>query len=133
MIKRERLIGLLQKNIFNINFIFSLFLLYLTPIVLLLWLILFVPLFLKYLGKLNLNSFLKSSIPILLAWYLILIVSLSTYVPVIVGPGYTGELILTILIDKIFFARICLCTIVPLHYVSEAIGTPIILPVFNIF
>jgi len=76
--------------IFKINFIISLLLLWITPVFLILWLILFT-IGLRYFGVLNWNSFIKTWSPIFSVWYLILLVSLVKYSPVIIGPGYTGR------------------------------------------
>jgi hypothetical protein len=110
-----------------------LFLLWLSPIILVYWLILFT-LFLKYLNLLTWNSFVRTWLPIFTLWYLILIVDLGKYSPIIIGPGYTEELLGKVFYNGLYFERICLSTILTLHMVSSFLGFPIIIPViFNIF
>lgn len=118
--------------IFKINFLVSLFLLWLTPVFLLLWLIIFTA-YLRFRGVLDWDTLNKTWTPIFGVWYLILVVSLAKYSPVIIGPGYTEELISNALMDEIFFERICFVTIFMLHVISAKIGFPILIPMFNIF
>ena len=67
-------------------------------------------------------------------WYLILIISLGKYSPIIIGPGYTEALMGKALYDGIYFERICFSTILTLHMFSSFLGFPIVIPViFDIF
>jgi len=118
--------------IFKVNFIVSLFLLWMTPVFLIVWLIMFT-VYLRFVGVLNWNTLIKTWTPILSVWYLILLVSLVKYSPVMIGPGYTKDLIRNALMDGIFFERICFVTIFMLHGISAKIGFPILIPMFNIF
>ena len=115
------------------NFVISLFLLWFSPMILVFWLILFT-ICLKYLKKLTWNSFIRTWLPIFTLWYLILIINLGKYSPIIIGRGYTEALIGKALYDGIYFERICFSTILILHMLSSFLGFPIIIPVvFNIF
>ena len=114
------------------KFIISLLLLWLTPVYLVLWLILFT-IYLKYFRKLTWNSFIKTWSPILSVWYLILIIGLVNYSPLIIGPGYTEDLMRKALVDGIYFERICFSTIIFFHALSSLIGFFIIISLFNIF
>nr|QUS63581.1 hypothetical protein [Haslea silbo] len=123
----------LIPNYWVFNFIISLFLLWLSPMILVYWLIFFT-ICLKYLKKLTWNSFIITWLPIFTLWYLILIVNLGKYSPIIIGPGYTKALMGKALCDGIYFGRICFSTILTLHMFSSFLGFPIIIPVvFNIF
>lgn len=113
-------------SIFEINFVASLILLLLHPLLLLLWLIIFT-VYLGFRGVLDWDTLNKTWTAILGIWYLILVVSLGEYSPVFVGPGYTHKLIVKVLVDEIFFERICLITIFMLHDLSAIIGIPIII------
>ena len=84
---------------------------------------------LKYFKKLTWNSFIRTWLPIFTLWYLILIVNLGKYSPIIIGPGYTETLMGKALYDGIFFERICFSTILTLHVFSSFLGFPIIIPV----
>ena len=123
----------LIPNYWIFNFIIALFLLWLSPMILVFWLVFFT-ICLKYLKKLTWNSFIRTWLPIFTLWYLILIVNLGKYSPIIVGPGYTKALMGKALYDGIYFERICFSTILTLHMFSSFLGFPIIIPVvFNIF
>jgi hypothetical protein len=101
--------------------------------ILIYWLIFFT-ICLQYFKKLTWNSFFRTWLPIFTLWYLILIVSLGKYSPIIIGPGYTEELMEKALYDGIYFERICFSTILTLHMFSSFLGFPILIPiVFNIF
>ena len=124
----------LIPNYWVFNFIISLFLLWLSPMILVFCLIFFFTICLKYFKKLTWNSFIKTWLPIFTLWYLILIVSLGKYSPIIIGPGYTEALMVKALYDGIYFERICFSTILTLHAFSSFLGFPIVIPVvFNIF
>ena len=123
----------LIPNYWVFNFAMSLFLLWLSPMILMFWLIFF-SICLKYFKKLTWNSFIKTWLPIFTLWYLILIFNLGKYSPIIIGPGYTKELMGKALSDGIYFERICFSTILLLHMFSTFLGVPIIIPViFNVF
>lgn len=114
------------------NVIVSLFLLWLSPMILIFWLIFFT-ICLKYFKRLTWKSFIRTWLPIFTLWYLILLVDLGKYSPIIIGPGYTEILLEKALYDGIYFERISLSTILTLHLFSSLLGFPIIIPVFNIF
>jgi hypothetical protein len=123
----------LIPNYWVFNFIISLFLLWLSPMILVFWLIFFT-ICLKDFKKLTWNSFIRTWLPIFTLWYLILIVNLGKYSPIIIGPGYTEALMGKALDDGIYFERICFSTVLTLHMLSSFLGFPIIIPVvFNIF
>lgn len=123
--------NILIPNYWVFNFIISLVLLWLNPIVLLCWLIFFT-VCLKYFKKLTRYSFNKIWLPIFILWYLILIVNLGKYSPLIIGPGYTEVLMGKALYDDIYFQRICFSTILTLHMVSCFLGFPVLIPIiFN--
>jgi hypothetical protein len=132
-IKNLTSILLSQKWVYKINTAISLILLWLSPLLCLLWLIIPVA-YLAYKKALTLSSLSKILIPIFTIWYLIMWVSLINYGPVItIGPGYTDQLMVQLLDDEIFCPRICYSTILWLHVLSTKIGIPIYLPFFNFF
>ncbi len=96
-------------------FITSFKLLWINPMFLIFWLILCTA-GLKLVNVLNWEKLIKTWTPILSVWYLILLTSLISYSPVVVGPGYTEELFKKILQDEIFFERICFSTIFFTYY-----------------
>ena len=118
--------------IFKINFIISLIFLWVTPVFLIFWLVLFT-IGLGYFKVLNWKSFIRTWSPIFSVWYLILLVNLIKFSPVFIGPGYTEDLMQKALINGVFFERICFSTIITLHAISTTIGIPILIPMFNIF
>lgn len=123
----------LTLNYWVFNFITSLFLLWLSPMIFLFWFI-FSTICLKYFKKLIWNSFIRIWSPIFILWYLILIVNLGKYSPIIIRPGYTEAFMGKALYDGIYFERICFSTILTLHMLSSFLGFPITIPVvFNIF
>ena len=114
------------------NFPVSLFLLWFSPIILLFWLIFFT-ICLKYLEKLTWNSFIIIWLPISTLWYLILMIDLAQYSPIIIGQGHTIVLLVEVTTNGVYFERICFSTILLLDWLSHFLGFPIIIPViFNI-
>jgi hypothetical protein len=132
-IKNLTSILLSQKWVYKINTAISLILLWLSPLLCLLWLIIPVA-YLAYKKALTLSSLSKILIPIFTMWYLIMWVSLINYGPVItIGPGYTDQLMVQLLDDEIFCKRICYSSVLWLHVLSTKIGVPIYLPFFKFF
>ena len=80
----------------------------------------------QYFKKLTWNFFIRTWLPIFILWYLILIVNLGKYSPIIIGPVYTEELMGKALYDGIYFERICFSTILALHMFSSFLGFPIL-------
>ena len=118
--------------IYKFNFVLAFFFLWLSPVILLMWLVIFT-VFLACFKKLTKQSFIKTWIPVLIFWYSILLVDLLIYSPVIVGPECNIEnLFIKILMGKVYFERICFSTIMLSHELGHRLGfSIIIIPVLN--
>ena len=118
---------------FVFNTVVSLYSLWWSPFILLCWLI-FVTLFLKYFDKLNRKYLIVTWVPIFILWYLILMIDLGGHSPLIIGPGYTEELLAKAFSNDLIFERISVPTILYLHFLSSFLGFPVFIPVvFNIY
>ena len=69
--------------------------------------------------------------PVLVIWYLILWISLINYIPIMIGPGNTEELLFKMIQDEVLFERICYSTILYLHMLIPKIRIPSIYLLFN--
>lgn len=118
--------------VYKFNFAISILFLWLSPVAVISWLLLFT-FYTWYIGNLNWKNFIRTWSPILSLWYLIILVSLINYSPVIIGPGYTEELLSKALSDGLTFERICLSTVLMLHIISAKLGIPLVIPMLNIF
>ena len=112
------------------NFIISLFFLWMSPLELICWLIFFTIIYSKYCNQLTLISFVKIWLPVIILWYLILMIGMKDYLPIIIGPGYTNKFMLNYLYNNgTFINQICFSTVLTLHILSSLLGFPIVIPV----
>ncbi len=121
---------LLKKKIFLnlINFIAFVLLVFASPILSLIWLS--IPT-LYFLFTRNYKSIINIWAPILGIWYLIFTFSMSPeFNPIIIGPGYTENLLTYLVNNDLLFEGLCFQTVYILNEISLKLGCLIYIPVF---
>ena len=104
-----------------LNFLFSIFVLWIQPFLLIIYLVCF-NFYLKYLRELTKLQLFLAWVPILIFWYFVLLIGLANHCPLMIGPGHTEQFIVQVSfydpIDPRWCEKICVNTIILLDQLS---------------